>query len=147
MVDRNETKADRQKAFLQAYALRGTVKAAMDIAGINRRATVGTWRGDPEFLEEMDNAARDFRESLEELAFERVKEQKPSHSPLLLITLLNAHWPDKYRPGNAIDDDKARDMAKQLRRLAGQAKKNPADAETADVVKAAQNIADGHRPE
>jgi hypothetical protein len=145
-LERNATRADRQKQFLMAFAANGTVKAAMGLAGIRHRKTVAEWRRDPEFLDEMENAARDFREGLEELAFSRLKDQSANSNPILLITMLNAHWPEKYRPGGTVEDDQAKRIQLDIRRLISQQKKAADDPEAAEVVKTAEDILKGEKP-
>ena len=52
---------------------------------------------------------------LQDLAVNRVKDQGPKDNPVLLITLLNAHWAEKYRPKESGVDETAKDTLKVLR--------------------------------
>jgi len=71
----------KQDAFLAAYGECGSLRAACEASGVGR-STVGDWVT---------------REYLQDLAVSRIKDQKPTDNPVLLITMLNAHWPEKYR--------------------------------------------------
>ena len=77
-----------QDAFLAAFMLLGSVRAAGEAVGISREA-VSRWNRNNVhgFRERYASAREDFVESL----------QKPGDNPVLLIALLNAHWPEKYR--------------------------------------------------
>ena len=52
------------------------------------------------------------------MAMGRLQEQKASDSPLLLITMLNAYIPEKFRPTAASTEEVAKDTIKELRTLA-----------------------------
>jgi hypothetical protein len=88
-----------------AYAETGTVKAACEAALIHR-ATLPAWReSDATFVAAETQATLQFADSLEELALARIRSpDKGRGSDLLLITLLNANKPDKYRPKTVIHD-------------------------------------------
>ena len=97
----------RQDAFLVAYGEAGTLRAACDAAEVGR-STIADWnRSDAHgFKAKYATAKELFREHLQDLAFGRVQQQKPNDNPVLLITLLNAHWPEKYRrDGNTVTDE------------------------------------------
>jgi len=54
---------------------------------------------------------------LEGLALERVKNpDRGRGSDLLLIGLLNANWPAKYRPQVTMDQDSAREVLNEMKR-------------------------------
>ena len=69
------------------------------------------------FIERLEEADLMFCEGLEQLALERVKMQDAKANPVLLITLLNANLPNKYRPTVVMNDDAAKDVLKELRSL------------------------------
>ena len=97
----------RQDAFLVAYGEAGTLRAACDAADVGR-STITDWnRSDAHgFKAKYATAKELFREHLQDLAFGRVQQQKPNDNPVLLITLLNAHWPEKYRrDGNVVTNE------------------------------------------
>ena len=98
----NSTTEGKQDKFLAAYAYLGSMTIASARAGINR-TTVYRWDKNDlyGFRERFTTAKEEFRDELQNMALERVRAQKPGDNPSLLITLLAANWPDKYRP-NAI---------------------------------------------
>ena len=88
-----------QDAFLVAYAQLGTITAAAEAAGIHRR-THGTWlESDHDgYREKWEHANQQFADSLEKLAFDRIQNPEGNRgSDVLLITMLNAHKPEKYK--------------------------------------------------
>jgi len=98
-----------QQRFLAAYAVGGTVKAGLRGADVNR-STVTRWRQSDVFgfQSRFDEAKQSFCDSLEDIAMDLVKQLKPGQTPVLLITLLNANLPDKYRSGVVVADDTAK---------------------------------------
>jgi hypothetical protein len=65
----------------------------------------------------MEQGRREFAEGLEGLALERVKNpDRGRGSDLLLIGLLNANWPAKYRPQVTMDQDSAREVLNEMKR-------------------------------
>ena len=106
----------RQEAFLAAYAECGSIRKAAPAAGTNRD-TVRLWqKGDVlQFRQRLENAQHQFREMLQDMAIQRVQDQGATANPLLLITLLNAHWPEKYLPAVAPAGDAAKDVMKEWR--------------------------------
>lgn len=109
----------RQDAFLQAFADVGSIRSAAPGAGITRQA-VHNWIKDDQyhFRSRFEQAILQFREQLQDLAVERVKVQKPNDNPVLLIAMLNAHWPEKYRRDTVvIGSDSSKEMLAELRKL------------------------------
>ena len=78
------------------------------------------WQKENEFgfTERLEEADLFFCEGLEQLALERVRMQDAKANPVLLITLLNANLPNKYRPTVVMNDDTAKDVLSQLRTIA-----------------------------
>ena len=91
-----------QIAFLIAYAKCGTVLHAAEAAGVHE-ATAHNWKkvNHFRFKERMSMAHTSFSESLENKAFDLAMALEPGQNSLILITLMNANNPDKYRP-NAV---------------------------------------------
>ena len=120
-----KTKA-RQDAFLAAFAVIGSIKAAAKAVKINR-STVGQWiQNDTHgFRARYHEAQDDFRESLQDMAVDRVKQQKPNDNPVLLITLLNAHWPEKYKRSGFIADNSAKEIMGEWKRWVKETRKDP----------------------
>ena len=104
------TKA-KQDAFLLAYGEVGTIRAAAEAAGINRSAVKG-WRDRDvqNFKIRFETANDIFKDKLQDMAFERVKSQKPDGNPVLLITMMNARIPELYRRDNNRVEGGAREM-------------------------------------
>lgn len=117
----------RQELFLTAYNLIGSIKGACESISLSR-LTVQTWNkfDTHGFKDKFENAKYNFRESLQDLAVSRVLAQKVSDNPTLLIALLNAHWPEKYRPQVSDTNEDAKELMKDMRdsfrRLGGDVK-------------------------
>ena len=102
---------DSQQRFLASYATFGTISHACDATGVSDE-TVRIWRKcDVQGFTERFNAAQEaYADYLEHLAHERVT--VPSNlgrtgSDILLIAMLNAHRPDKYRRDAAPQQQRA----------------------------------------
>ena len=111
------TKAN-QKAFLAAFSISGTIRTAADSIDISR-FTVDTWRkkdihGFRALFQEAQEAFGDY---LEDIALERIKNQKPSDNPILLITFLNANKPEKYRRDALYADNAGKEIMAELKKL------------------------------
>ena len=108
----------RQSAFLAAYGEVGSVRAACEASKVGR-STVNAWiRYDAENFRAKFSVAKEiFRESLQDLAVDRVKHQKPNDNPVLLITLLNAHWSELYRRDGAAASNDVREMMAEWKRF------------------------------
>ena len=106
----------RQELFLTAYDKIGSIRGACEAIGLNR-VTVQAWnRSDVHgFRDKFELAKYNFRESLQDLAVGRVKQQKVSDNPTLLIALLNAHWPEKYRPQVNDANENAKEAMLEIR--------------------------------
>jgi hypothetical protein len=107
-----------QDAFLAAFAVSGTLKSAAEAIDIPR-ATIHAWaRKDTHgFKVRYTEATEIFREYLQDIAVDRVKNQKPNDNPVLLITLLNAHWPEKYRRDAHYADNAAKEVMAEWKRF------------------------------
>jgi hypothetical protein len=117
--DRVSDALKRKEIFLAAYEEWGTVRKACDAAGV-ARGTYDRWHyDDMEFVKDLDRTKRSFAESLEELALSRVRNpDKNRGSDILLIGLLNANMPQKYRPQFAISEDSAKELITEWRKAA-----------------------------
>ena len=124
-ADRKEDAKKRKAIFLAAYEEWGTVKKACEITGIKRHTYFWWNQIDPEFSKDLDFMKQSFAESLEELALDRVRNpDKNRGSDLLLIGLLNANMPQKYRPQFAMTEDTAKDLIVEWRKAAKDIKKD-----------------------
>ena len=96
---RDKKREPRQDAFLAAYAQLGTIQAAADDVGMHRN-THYDWLevNHNDYRKRWDAAQQTFNDSLEKLAFDRVNNPEGNRgSDVLLITMLNAHKPEKYK--------------------------------------------------
>ena len=109
----------RHTKFLNSYAETRSKTLSASLAGVSYR-TVMKWQSSNEFgfTERLEDADIIFCENLEQLALDRVKMQDAKANPVLLITLLNANLPQKYRPSVVMSDDAAKDVLKELRSIA-----------------------------
>ena len=132
----------RQDAFLVAYGECGTVRAS-SAAADEGRSTVDDWnRSDAQGFRVKYAVAKElYREHIQDIAWERVKVQKPNDNPVLLITLLNAHWPEKYRrDGNTVTDEVKEMMVewkKWVRESRSSGKSQPAVNEAEEAQRSA----------
>lgn len=116
-------KEDNQARFLEAYAREGSLLAARRVTGVTRWSYRQWVIEDPGFSHRVDESKADFGESLEGLALERVRNpDKNRGSDVLLMGLLNANLPHKYRPAQAMDTDAAKELIVEWRKAAQQAK-------------------------
>ena len=106
----------RKGAFLNAYAISGTVTSAARSIGISPTTPYDWLKHNTDGLKaNFEQAKQSFADSLESLAFERV--QTRDTNDVLLITLLNAHKPDKYRPNTQNNNEQASEVIAKLTRL------------------------------
>jgi hypothetical protein len=107
---KEETMAN-QDAFIAAYVEVGSLRTACNAIGVSR-STVVTWNNKDTygFRARYSQAKEIFREYLQDLAVGRVQDQKPNDNPVLLITLLNAHWPEKYRRDGQVASNGVKEM-------------------------------------
>ena len=116
-AQRKEGLVKRKEVFLAAYEEWGTTRAACRAAGISRSSYDRWHRLDDKFVKELDLVKLAFAESLEELALERVRNpDKNRGSDILLIGLLNANMPSKYRPQFAMSEDSAKELIVEWRK-------------------------------
>ena len=130
----------RQDAFLKAYTDVGSIRSAAPGAGITRQ-TVHNWIKDDQyhFRSRFEQAILQFREQLQDLAIGRVKEQKPNDNPVLLIAMLNAHWPEKYRRDTVVvANDASKQLVANLTQLMGQQMANQAAIEASPAEQTAE---------
>ena len=125
-----QPKEDRQKVFVEALEQWGTIRKACEVSNVPRR-THFTWvRNDPEYSVSVDLARRSFAESLEEIALDRVRNpEKGKGSDVLLLGLLNANMPHKFRPQLALNEDSAKELITEWRKAAKEVKKDKPDQE------------------
>jgi hypothetical protein len=128
--------AAKQKAFLEAFprtgTISGTIRAMGDVAqtlGLTPR-TVSGWKSEniQSFREKFEAVQLEFSEYLEDVALTRVINAKPTDkmgSDLLLITLLNANNPAKYKRHSNVTDSTGREALAELRTIKQHLKMHP----------------------
>ena len=132
----------RQGAFIAAYGEVGSLRKAAEASRVPR-ATVISWvqRDTYGFKAKYEASREMFREYLQDIAVQRVKDQGPKDNPVLLITLLNAHWPEKYRrDGNTVTDEVKEMMVewkKWVRESRNTGKNKPAANEAEEAQRSA----------
>ena len=121
----HESMVARRRRFLRVFEECGTVSAACRATGI-ARSSVKLWViDDPEFAEELHSARVAFAEMLEGIALDRVRNpDKNRGSDVLLLGLLNANLPSKYRPQFAMSEDSAKDLILEWRKAVKEVKQD-----------------------
>lgn len=117
--ERSRILAD-QDAFLAAYLHAGSIYSAAPAAGVSRHV-VQNWERDNVlgFKERFQVTEREFAESLQDLAVERVRNpEKGVGTDWLLDRQLQVHWPEKYKPLTQPIDETARAVIAEIRKLA-----------------------------
>ena len=123
-AQRKEDSQRRKGIFLTAFEEWGTVKKGCDAAGVHRDTYWWWHRTDPEFAKSVDLMRQSFAESLEAIALDRVKNpDKNRGSDVLLLGLLNANMPSKFRPSIAMDQDSAKELITEWRKASQSVKK------------------------
>ena len=122
---KKEQAARRKVMFLRVFEEWGTIRKACDTTGIPR-GTYNRWHSeDPEFSRDVDVARQAFAESLEEIALDRVRNpDKGKGTDILLLGLLNANMPQKFRPQIAMNEDSAKELIIEWRKAAKEVKKD-----------------------
>jgi|OM-RGC.v1.023253147 hypothetical protein len=110
---------DNQEAFLTAYATCGNEAGSCKEASVSQRSIRAWKQGNVlQFNERIGMAFARFCHVLENKALSLVKDLSVTNSPLLLITLLNANMPHKYRPNVVVVDDTAKETLAALKDIA-----------------------------
>jgi hypothetical protein len=114
----------KKELFLKAYAVNGTIRAACRATDIQRSSYVYWTRHDLDFAKEFENAKLAFAEGLEDIALDRIRNPDKSRgSDVLLMALLNANMPSKYRPQVAMSEDSAKELIMEWRKASKEVSK------------------------
>jgi hypothetical protein len=115
---RLEGQLDRQQTFLRLFGELGRIGDAARGVGMNRQAHYDWLREDAQgYRGKWELAQAEWREGLESRAMARIDDPQGNRgSDVLLLAMLNAAWPDKYRPGVVVVDDTAKELIARLRR-------------------------------
>ena len=130
---------DKQTTFLATYAEAGSIRKAAPAADTNR-VTVYLWQRDDVlgFNERFLSATHSFREHLQDIALARIADPTGNRgSDVLVLGLLNAHWPEKYRPNTIVVDDTSKKVLAAIRDWGKKPK--PVESET-EAVQEAEEI-------
>ena len=135
MGNKDDERAELKAQFLKKYKETKTVSTAID--GINLgRSTLYEWfKEDSEFKQEFDNEKLAVGEGLESKAFQlidKMVEKDDYGRPVLLITLLNAHLPERYKQTESAGDD-SRQLIAEFRKMA-KSKKSKAVIQAEDIL-------------
>jgi hypothetical protein len=135
MGNKDDERAKLKAQFLKKYKETKTVSTAID--GINLgRSTLYEWfKEDSEFKQEFDNEKLAVGEGLESKAFQlidKMVEKDDYGRPVLLITLLNAHLPERYKQTESTGDD-SRQLIAEFRKMA-KSKKSKAVIQAEDIL-------------
>jgi len=121
----------KQEVFLAALSEWGTVKKSCQLSGV-AHDTYKRWHADDwRFAQGCTEARYAFAESLEDIALERVTNpDKNRGSDVLLLGLLNANMPKKYRPQLQMSDESSKELIKEWREAAHEVAKSRSAAPT-----------------
>lgn len=120
----------KQVVFLKALSEWGTLKKALALSQMAHETYKKWHASDYEFAKRCEEARFAFAETLEELALERVlNPDKSRGSDLLLIALLNANNPKKYRPQVQMSDESSKELINEWRKAAQEVSKRRIDVE------------------
>ena len=131
-----------QDRFLELYEksrAKGTSAKGVGVV----RETVRLWEKKDilGFKKRLEEADEKFCDTLEQKALALIDDMSVTNSPLLLITLLNANLPHKYRPNVIVPDETAKDMLQELRKLSkGQKVKKDSEDEQSPLEQAEQAL-------
>lgn len=112
-----EQASARRRAFLEAFRLSGNVSAAARAADVDRTTPYGWAAADPDFKAAWEVAEQEAIDRLEAEAWRRAHDgveepvyqggslvgHKRVYSDQLMVLLLKAHRPDKYRERQSIE--------------------------------------------
>ena len=125
--------------FLKEYNKRRTISSAVSGMDIGRTTIYEWFKEDSEFKQNFDDSKLSIGESLESTAFaliDKMLESGDYSRPLLLITMLNAHLPERYRQSDNTGDD-SRQLISEFRKMAKTKEPNNPKSK---VVKEAEDI-------
>ena len=126
-----------KELFLQEYKISRTVSSAVSKLEVNRDTIYEWFKQDPEFKQNFDDEKLAIGEGLESTAFtliDKMLEKGDYGRPVLLITMLNAHLPERYKQTDNTSDD-SRQLISEFRKMAKTKKPKPkAVKEAEDII-------------
>ena len=120
-----------QDRFLAAFATCRTKSTSARLAGIGR-STVYWWEGKDHlgFKDRLREAGEAFCDMLGNNARDLAMELKPGQNSLILVTLLNANMPDKYRPNTVAPSETLTETLQAMKQAVREHKKLSDGSET-----------------
>ena len=120
LPSRKKIQAVNQHTFPKLYVINGTIKKSVEAMGFDQH-TVQLWKQDDAlgFNARFGRAIEAFADGLEDIAMSRIRAPEGNRGgDVLLITMLNAHKPDKYRTGIVVVDEVPKRVAAKLAKMA-----------------------------
>ena len=136
---REVERGKKQEVFLTALSEWGTLRKSLHLSQL-AYDTYKKWHAqDYEFAKRCEEARFSFAEHLEGIALERVMNpDKNRGSDVLLLGLLNANMPKKYRPQVQMSDDASKELIHEWRKAAQEVAKHresvPSETELPEPV-------------
>ena len=139
MAFSDKDKEEFKVKFLKEYNRRRTISSAVSGMAIGRTTIYEWFKEDSKFKQDFDDSKLAIGESLESTAFaliDKMLESGDYSRPLLLITMLNAHLPERYRQSDNTGDD-SRQLISEFRKMAKTKEPNNSKSK---VVRQAEDI-------
>lgn len=136
MAFNEEDKEELKVQFIKKYKKTKTISTAIDGMNLGRTTLYEWFQEDPEFKQAFDNEKLAVGEGLESKAFQLIDkmiEKNDYGRPVLLITMLNAHLPERYKQSESAGDD-SRQLIAEFRKMA-KSKKPKAVTQAEDILK------------
>ena len=110
---------EQQERFLAQYGRTGNITSAAEASGVARRSHYNWIRDDAlGYRARFDSAREQYADQLERIVHERLTDPTGnSGSDILLMFMLKALRPEKYREAMPVADDVAKDTLAELRKL------------------------------
>ena len=137
MAYSDKDKKELKAKFLKEYNKRRTISSAVSGMAIGRTTIYDWFKEDSEFKQNFDDSKLAIGESLESTAFaliDRMLESGDYSRPLLLITMLNAHLPERYKQTDTTNDS-SKQLISEFRKMAKDKKaKSKAVKQAEDII-------------
>ena len=131
---------NKQKSrFLKKFKEIKTVYSTCEAVGIPRRTVYQWLKDDIDFKTDFEDIRLGVGEQLESIAFRLVEKMEADQEygkPLLLITMLNANLPGKYRQADTTSEE-SKQLMEDFRKMAAEKKKK---VDRTKAVKEAEDI-------
>ena len=129
-------KAMLKDNFIKEFMKSRTISSAVSKVPVSRDTIYEWFKDDSEFKQRFDEEKLAVGEGLESKAFQlidKMVEKGDYGRPVLLITMLNAHLPERYKQQDNTGDD-SRQLISEFRKMAKKKQAKP------KVVKEAEDI-------